>query len=232
MILRRIASAVKKQDWFVVVIEIVIVIIGVYIGIYLGDIQEARKFKQETNTALQALEAELRSDLVRLDEVIEDQTRLVANQNELINRLTAGESEGPGIGDLMRQITNENDTFFPNRGAYATLQSEGYLAALSDKEISLQITRLFEREFQRQEYNAALYDDLGFKLAGETVALYWDHTTDTLLPGVANGRILIRNSVLIFNNQGSFYLDFLTGTVRPELVKTLEMIDEYQEGEE
>ena len=35
MILRRLAEAISRQDWFVV--------FGVYIGIYLGDIQAARR---------------------------------------------------------------------------------------------------------------------------------------------------------------------------------------------
>lgn len=228
MILRRIASAIRRQDWFVVFIEIVIVVLGVYIGIYLGDIQQAQKFKQDTDTALAALETELRSDLERLNEVIAIQTRLVAGQDELMALLSADELAGRRAGDLMRVITNENDTFFPNRGAYTTLQTEGYLAALGDEALGLQISRLFEREFVRQGYNAELYDELGFKLAGEAVGNYWDHETDTLIPGKEHGAIIIRNWLLVFHNQGKFYLGFLTETVQPELVKTLEMIDAYQ----
>ena len=35
MILRRLATSIRKQDWFAVVIETLIVVMGVYLGIQL-----------------------------------------------------------------------------------------------------------------------------------------------------------------------------------------------------
>ncbi|MCH8348089.1 MAG: hypothetical protein IH901_06320 [Proteobacteria bacterium] len=43
MILRRIGSAIKKQDWFVVLIEIFVVVVGIYLGLQVDDWYKARQ---------------------------------------------------------------------------------------------------------------------------------------------------------------------------------------------
>lgn len=231
MILRRIANAFKKQDWFVVFIEIVIVVIGVYIGIFLGDIQEAQKFKKETDTALIALESEMRGDLDRLDEVIDIQTKMVANQKHLIDLLQTEPYDTDQIGDLLIKVIKDNSTFFPNRSAYKAMESGGFLAALPDEKLRLYLTRLFEREYVRQDVNATWYDDVGFKFGMEHISHYWDRDNKRFMPGAPNAPIILRNGLWQVHEQGAFYLDFLTGTVRPGIVEALEMIDAYQ-GEE
>ena len=50
MILRRIGTALKNQDWFVVVLEIFIVEIGIYIGLQVDDWQKDREAKAITQT--------------------------------------------------------------------------------------------------------------------------------------------------------------------------------------
>ncbi len=42
MILRRVAAAIRRQDWFAVLIEIAIVVIGVFIGLQVNNWNEAR----------------------------------------------------------------------------------------------------------------------------------------------------------------------------------------------
>jgi len=42
MILRRIAAAVRRQDWFTVGVEIMIVVLGVFIGIQVANWNDAR----------------------------------------------------------------------------------------------------------------------------------------------------------------------------------------------
>ena len=43
MILRRLVTSIRKQDWFAVVIETLIVVMGVYLGIQLGNWNAARQ---------------------------------------------------------------------------------------------------------------------------------------------------------------------------------------------
>lgn len=46
MILKRIATGIKEQDWFVVIIEIMIVVVGIFIGLQVDDWNEERKQQQ------------------------------------------------------------------------------------------------------------------------------------------------------------------------------------------
>jgi len=231
MIFRRVADAFRKQDWFVVFIEIVIVVIGVYIGIFLGDIQEAQKFKKETDTALAALEAELRLDLVRLDEVIAVQTNMVAQQRRLIDLLSADTLDKEEIGTLLIFIINDNSTFYPNRAAYKSMESAGYLAGLPNEDLRLHLTRLFEREYTRQDFNSVKYDDLGFQFGMEHISQNWDRDAKIFLTEEKKAAAILKNGVWMVNDQGAFYLEFISGTVRPGITQALEMIDQYQ-GEE
>lgn len=43
MILRRLATSIRKQDWFAVIIETLIVVMGVYLGIQLGNWNSSRQ---------------------------------------------------------------------------------------------------------------------------------------------------------------------------------------------
>jgi hypothetical protein len=42
MILRRLAEGIRKQDWFIVVLEILIVVFGIFAGLQVDDWNRAR----------------------------------------------------------------------------------------------------------------------------------------------------------------------------------------------
>ena len=230
MILRTLAEAVKRQDWFVVFIELLIVVFGVYIGIYLGDIQTARNHAVETDQALAALESELRSDMIRLDEVIALQTKRIDEQAELIELWSEEAHDGARVSTLLTTVLRDNSTFFPNRSAYQAMQSGGYLAALPDEALRLHVARLFEREYERQDLNAVYYDELSFDFANAIMSLHWDLLGNRLLGDPATSTIVLRNGMTSVRNQGQFYFDFITGQIRPDMIAALEMIDAYQDG--
>ena len=47
MILRRLAEALRRQDWFVVLIEVAVVVLGIFIGLRVDDWNEARKNRSD-----------------------------------------------------------------------------------------------------------------------------------------------------------------------------------------
>ena len=53
MILRRIATAFRKQDWFTVAVETLIVVLGVFLGIQLGNWNDARALRAQETELLQ-----------------------------------------------------------------------------------------------------------------------------------------------------------------------------------
>ncbi|MEE8296094.1 MAG: hypothetical protein V3R64_10315 [Sphingomonadales bacterium] len=50
MILKRIATGIKNQDWFVVMVELLIVVVGIYIGLQVDDWNKEREAKEVTKT--------------------------------------------------------------------------------------------------------------------------------------------------------------------------------------
>ncbi len=42
MIIKRLATGIKEQDWFVVMVEVMIVVVGIFIGLQVDDWNEGR----------------------------------------------------------------------------------------------------------------------------------------------------------------------------------------------
>ncbi|KCZ82932.1 hypothetical protein HAD_14632 [Hyphomonas adhaerens MHS-3] len=63
MILQRLATSIRKQDWFTVFIETLIVVFGVFIGLQVNNWNEARKDRIQAETSRERLIADLRADL-------------------------------------------------------------------------------------------------------------------------------------------------------------------------
>ena len=232
MILRKLADALRRQDWFVVLLELLIVVFGVYIGIYLGDIQAARQYAIETDQALAALESELRSDITRLDQVIALQTNRIRDQQELLQIWSNYDDQGEEVAARLESVFGDNSTFFPNRSAYSSMQAGGYLARLPDETLRLNITRLFEREYVRQDLNATLYDELSNDYSILILADHWDRLNQQPLGDHADSLATLRNGIISVRNQGEFYFALITEQIRPDILKVLEMVDAYQKERE
>ncbi len=68
MILRRLATSIRKQDWFAVVIETLIVVMGVFLGLQVNNWNEAR----DAEARRQAIVEALITDLQDANYVIQD----------------------------------------------------------------------------------------------------------------------------------------------------------------
>lgn len=67
MILRKLAKAIREQNWFTVVLEILIVVIGIFLGLQADDWNQAWKDRELEIRYLERLQADLLKDLERLD---------------------------------------------------------------------------------------------------------------------------------------------------------------------
>ncbi|MEQ9317191.1 MAG: hypothetical protein RLN72_15160 [Henriciella sp.] len=63
MILQRLASSIRKQDWFTFLIETLIVVLGVFLGIQLGNWNEARQDRLREARYIERLDSEM--DVIR-----------------------------------------------------------------------------------------------------------------------------------------------------------------------
>jgi Family of unknown function (DUF6090) len=89
MILRRISQGIRKQDWFVVIVEIMIVVVGIFIGLQVDDWNEKRKQRTQ--------------ELVYLSQLKED----VTTMKLLVNGLIANED---GLPEAMMRVLRVLET--------------------------------------------------------------------------------------------------------------------------
>ncbi len=152
MILRRLATSIRKQDWFAVVIETLIVVMGVYLGIQLGN-WNAGRIQMEADNAL----------IVRL----RDEFSVV--RDDLLTDIAMGtefyESTGRVLAALRDDVEPENTpewrqdlckatfvVFLPRRpAAFEELQDTGALSRLNDLELHSALIRYDQVETQFQQ---------------------------------------------------------------------------------
>ena len=67
MILRRLADAIRGQNWFTAALEILIVVIGIFVGLQVNDWNEVRIDRGLETRYLERLHADLLADLGRMD---------------------------------------------------------------------------------------------------------------------------------------------------------------------
>lgn len=82
MILRRIGQAIRRQDWFVVFIELMIVVLGIYIGLQVDDWQQLREDRRDERDFM----ARLHEDLLLADELA---SRLLQRRLNLLDDLAS-----------------------------------------------------------------------------------------------------------------------------------------------
>ncbi len=63
MILQRLATSIRKQDWFTVLIETLIVVFGVFIGLQLGNWNDARTLRAQETELLHELRQEIETSI-------------------------------------------------------------------------------------------------------------------------------------------------------------------------
>lgn len=145
MILNHLGSAIKRQDWFVVLIEIFIVVIGIYIGLQVDAWNEARKDREKELIILDQLKAGLEVDLANLEEAMDRFKNVDERVGYLIEHIKAKKPYAPEL-DADFGALYGIDTQSLNRAAYESLKSEG-LDLVSNPALRSQITQVFEKTY-------------------------------------------------------------------------------------
>lgn len=142
MILRRLADAFRKQDWFTVAVETLIVVFGVFIGLQVNNWNEARKQSELQAKLLERLEEEF----LALEPVVAD---LVAFTQ------SAQKSTAEVVNALREETPPADEAAFRNAlgranwalsvpqvaAAYSELVSTGRLADISNVELRKALIR-------------------------------------------------------------------------------------------
>ncbi len=137
MILRRLTDALRKQDWFTVLIETLIVVFGVFIGLQVNNWNDARVERARAREYISSMRADLVSDMTELKQH-QDFWQQVADEGyNAIRFAETGETGGATEWEILRAFLNASQswqfTFIDT--TYSELRSAGELKLIPDMEL-------------------------------------------------------------------------------------------------
>ena len=164
MLIRRLASALKNQDWATFVIEFFLVVAGVFIGIQFANWNDERNLRLQEGEVLVSLSGDLEEAIPAFNETILSLQDQRARQNELAE-VIQGRREKPDAAQLDRLILDS--IYFmrlpkPRRASIDELASSGRINIIDDVAIREQILKIepmtVEVEQSMQELQQLVFD--------------------------------------------------------------------------
>ena len=139
MILNRIGTAIKRQDWFVVLIELMIVVAGIYIGLQVDDWNKEREAKAITQTSYARLIDERATNLDRVKYIEAVRGYGYAALEALT---TPGAEKGEQYLINIYQAT-QLWPYEPQRSTYEELLSSGIANAIPDIQLRTRLANFY-----------------------------------------------------------------------------------------
>ena len=204
MILRRLATSIRKQDWFAVVIETLIVVLGVFLGLQVNNWNEARHSASREAEVLNALQMEFEQNIVTLRRSLAGLNERNASEYEaallLEKDVISPEDQAvifSGVREIMyfSPLTVRDNTF-------ESLRQSGEISVISDDEILIKLNDFARRlawiQTQRDSFRTGMtglqvdWRDYVFHGASET-------PTRTLVDMDVEGFTADRRAMSAFN---------------------------------
>ena len=145
MILRRIITHLRKQEWAAIAIDFLIVVLGVFLGIQLGNWNEAQSSRRQEGVLIAQLADDLRSmrDSFAFSDTIAQRTHdgwvAIFRALEACRPI---EAEPALIQYALARYQRTNQVSV-QRTAYDEMTSLGMFSRLSDKELKDDVARLY-----------------------------------------------------------------------------------------
>ena len=135
MILSRLATALRQQNWVAVALEFVIVIAGVVIGFQITEYASARADAERRAIALDRLHGEVEGAVAILQWLTEIYTELNADRTQAIENIIAGNTDALDNDDMVDAVVSTSllPAFSPRQGVYTEIVSSGMLSSLGDE---------------------------------------------------------------------------------------------------
>jgi hypothetical protein len=142
MILRRIAEAFRRQDWFTVTIETLMVVLGVFLGLQVNNWNEARAEAERSREYLSRIRAELVADMTQLERH-GGLWQKGANEGYVaISYAETGARGGATDWEILRAFLHASQSFqlsFADT-TYSELRSAGELRLIPDADLRSALT--------------------------------------------------------------------------------------------
>ncbi len=111
MILRHLTDALRKQDWFTVVIETLIVVFGVFIGLQVNNWNESRAEKERAQEYLARIRTDLVADMTQLKRHQEFWQDVADNALVAVRFAETGETDGVSDWQMLLAYLNASQAW-------------------------------------------------------------------------------------------------------------------------
>ncbi len=152
MILRRLVTALRKQSWLTLVLELVVVVVGIFLGLQVDSWNDARKDRVLEQQYLASLKADFQADIEELDGAI----ALAESRAQLGRLLISSIDKGRVEGDPNEFIWAVYSSFLLNYPSYTRatindLLSTGNLQLLQDANLKAAVAEYYtDIEYREQ----------------------------------------------------------------------------------
>ena len=188
MILRRLTSNIKAQNWFAVVLDFIIVVVGVFVGLQVSNWNDVKKEEMSRGYYLERLASDLSQTIAFSEDteatatetiaIIERFTAALNDPNSPPEELVAAARAYFGEGTLMSGFT----VFW---GTYEDLSSTGNFSVLESPELVgklIELSTYFESLAEGSLVNTDWVMPFETSLAAEFDWMRYDEKTAHLFP--------------------------------------------------
>lgn len=113
MILRKMADAIARQDWFLAVLEMLIVVIGLFVGLQLDGWNEMRKERLDETNYLERLYRDIDRDAQLLVRSIEGAERRARDAVYAMDALESAAVVADDPCRFLASISGASSSFYP-----------------------------------------------------------------------------------------------------------------------
>lgn len=152
MILRKLASAVRREHWFTAVLEVLVVIVGLFAGLQLDDWNEARKDRIRGKIYHQRLVDDLKSELEMLKMRIGYYEAVRVHAENVIRDLR-GPREGLGEAFVIEAYqASQIWEYHQVSDTYDELVSAGEVNLIPDAELRSRLAQYYQETIALMRY--------------------------------------------------------------------------------
>jgi hypothetical protein len=172
MILRRLATALREQNWFTVVLEILIVVVGIYIGLQADAWMSAKQDRALEVEYLERLVSDMEESIVAQRELIQTFDKSNASIDYIAQLLRSRTFEGADKDRLILGLNSVGWVARPatNMVTVREMQSTGNISLIRDVSVRTAIGQ-FERSYADAEFSAS--QNLGLMAAAAPEVMTW-----------------------------------------------------------
>lgn len=144
MIIRKLAEAIRQQNWFTVILEILVVVIGLFIGLQVDDWNQRRIDRATEAVYLQELLEDFEANRESLEESTARFEGILRNMNGLLDQSMMEEHDWT-VARLNKAFQGVQDmpTFIAVVRSYANLTGSGDLRLIRSRELKNDLAQYF-----------------------------------------------------------------------------------------